>query len=69
VNRPDDCRYAVAGSWDIAKHRENVLVWDLYNVNIGRGGKLLTPAPVRVLSDVDAAIMANTILYDQGDGK
>jgi hypothetical protein len=44
-NRPDDCRYAIAGTWD-----EKILVWDLYNVATTRSGKLLTPKPKRVTS-------------------
>lgn len=67
LNRPNECRYAVAGSWDTRKHSESVLVWDLYNVNMNRLGRFVTPKPVRTYADVDAAVMATGMLYDDED--
>jgi hypothetical protein len=63
---PEECRYAVAGTWDIDEYREKVVVWDLDNVR-GHHSKpiILTPDPVRVCDDVDAAIVSTAMLYDR----
>jgi allophanate hydrolase subunit 2 len=65
VNRPNDCRYAVAGEYDVKAQGERVLVWDLYNVSKNARGQLVTPMPVRVHVDVNSAVMATSILYDK----
>jgi hypothetical protein len=65
LNRPNECRYAVAGTWDTRKHGERVVVWDLYNVDMNRLGNFVTPKPVWVHDDVDAAVMATGMLYDE----
>lgn len=62
--RPKDCRYAVAGAWSSDKRREDVIVWDLFTVWKQPDGSLVTPVPFGKHSDVDAAIMATAMLYE-----
>lgn len=67
LNRPDECRYAVAGKWSTKKHGEEVLVWDLFDARQTRTrGKitLIPPRPKIRTDELDAAIMASSMLYD-----
>lgn len=72
IERPDDCRYAVATTEPPPK----VVVWDLYDHDLlkrvaKRLGQplapLLAPAPIREHDDLDAAVMAAQLLYDHDD--
>lgn len=66
MKRPSECRYAVVGYWDVVEHKERVLVWDMFDSRINTtGSKVFPPLPVRVCDDVDQAIMATLMLYDQ----
>lgn len=62
VKRPEDCRYAVVGKWDVTQHCEQIMVWDLLNTLQRPTGKLIEPRPVITYSDVDQAIMATLML-------
>ncbi|WP_309646038.1 hypothetical protein [Phenylobacterium sp.] len=67
--RPKNCRYAVAGSWDIAINAERYLVWDLFTtMRKGAHGELITPKPKLQHHDLDAAVMATVLLYGEEDG-
>lgn len=64
LQRPPDCRYAVAGIWVCGTDR--FYVFDLFEVKTrGHGGELITPMPRLVHDDLDAAIMATVLLYDK----
>lgn len=70
--RLSDYRYAVVSQWDCAEHSWRYLVWDLFNVKkwVGDYGEtLITPAPRLTHTDLDAAIMATVMLYNDGGGK
>jgi hypothetical protein len=64
VQRPSGCRYAVVEIWSIAKHAGEVLVFDLYDTLDPGGSKLTAPDPVGTYDDVDTAIMATAMLYE-----
>lgn len=66
IKRPEDCRYAVIGKWDVAEHCEQVLVWDLIRTMQKPSGKLIVPMPVMICGDVDQAIMA-TLMMQRGE--
>lgn len=66
MNRPAECRYAVAGQWSVPKHGEEVVVWDLFDTQqrMVRGHlTLIPPKPMFEVDDLDAAIMATNMLY------
>jgi hypothetical protein len=64
LQRPIDCRYAVAGIWNCG--RERYYVFDLFEVKKNSdNGELLTPMPRLVHDDLDAAIMATVLLYNK----
>lgn len=63
-NRPDGCRYAVASDWDAGAHARRYLVFDLFHVmRDDQTNRLVTPTPVRMCADLDAAVMATVLLY------
>lgn len=64
-HRPKACRYAVVSQWDVVKHADQFIVWDLFEA-LRRlpSGELLPPKPRLVHDDLDAAIMATAMLYD-----
>jgi hypothetical protein len=66
VKRPDNCRYAIVSRYDVDRHDDEVMVWDLFDAweNI-RTGDITPPEPVRRAASVDAAIMATFLLYDE----
>jgi hypothetical protein len=64
--RPKTHRYAIASEWD-ANVGESFIVWDLFHVWKGRGGRLITPKPRLTHFDYDAALMATIMLYDRRD--
>lgn len=65
VKRPQDCRYAIVGLWDVVSHGERILVWDLFEtLQKARSGKLIEPKPLMQCDDVDQAIMATLMLFD-----
>jgi hypothetical protein len=66
VQRPKTHRYAIASEWD-ADVGESFIVWDLFHVWKGRGGRLITPKPRLTHFDYDAALMATIMLYDRRD--
>lgn len=55
VERPGSCRYAVVET------SGEILVWDLYDAVVHPEPR--PPEPVRVMEDVDQAIMATALLY------
>lgn len=57
IERPNDCRYAVVGD-----DAQRVLVWDLYDAVVHPVP--LEPTPLRVLTDVDQAIVSTLMLYN-----
>jgi hypothetical protein len=59
VERPADCRYAV-----VEDHDGRVLVWDLLDLDNMLGFDV-EPEPVRETHDVDSAIVATALLYDE----
>lgn len=59
VERPDGCRYAVAS--DVP---ERVVVWDLYETTMTLKYGPAEPNPVHQGDDVDAAVMATAMMYD-----
>jgi hypothetical protein len=65
IKRPEDCRYAVVGEWDVAQHFERIIVWDLLKTMQKPSGKIM-PARVMTCGDVDQAIMA-TLMMQRGD--
>lgn len=70
LNRPMDCRYAVAGSWSVPKHGEEIIVWDLFDTHISKAKGRLTlvpPKPRFEVDDLDAAVMATSLLYNESD--
>ncbi len=68
-NRPDNCRYAVADYYAVDKHKPIVVVWDMHNVTLRMPTlEPLPPPPISKHEDVDAAIMATALRYDE-DGK
>ena len=62
-HRPPECRYSVAGQWSAGDNAERIVVFDMYHINKRLDGSLVTPRPVGVHWDVDAAIMATAMLY------
>lgn len=62
--RPSECRYAVVGEWDVVSHEERIIVWDLFDTKMRGATKLLPPKPLRIYNDVDQAIMATMLLYE-----
>lgn len=67
LKRPAHCRYVVVGQWDVAQQRERIITWDLFDTRRRNGGtKVYPPQPLREYDDVDQAIMATAMLYDQG---
>lgn len=64
IQRPDGCRYAVVEVWNIAKHAGEVLVFDLYQTIDPGNSRLVAPEPIRTCDDVDTAIMATAMLYE-----
>lgn len=70
LNRPTECRYAIAGKWSLAKHGEEVVVWDLFDATrtmVKGHWKLHPPKPKFEVDDLDAAVMATSMLYDAED--
>lgn len=66
LKRPTGCRYAIVSEWDVADSCERVLVWDLDDTRMRTGGsRVYPPPPMRVFDDVDQAIMATVMLYEQ----
>lgn len=70
IQRPEDCRYAVVSEWDVVEHRDRFIVFDLFEAGVdwgGKGtGKAIEPVPTTMTDDLDAAIMATSLLYDDG---
>lgn len=65
IKRPDECRYAIVGLWDVAQHFEKILVWDLIKtLQSQSSGKLFVPKPIITCGDVDQAVMATLMLYE-----
>lgn len=65
IERPSDCRYAVVGRYNIVQHADDVLVFDLYRLTQKtRSGLIEDPDPISVHTDLDAAIMATAMLYE-----
>lgn len=64
-NRPKDCRYAVAGQWMVDRHAERFVVWDLYKVMVSPIADVHAPRPRLIHDDLDAAIMATAMLYEE----
>jgi hypothetical protein len=65
VNRPDNCRYAVASRWDVVNHRDEVIVWDLYEATTQPSYRdIEAPAPALIHTNVEAAIAATLLLYE-----
>lgn len=65
MNRPNDCRYAVVSQWNVARHAEDFLVFDMYEAQESlKSGKLVAPPPLRTEVDADTAIMATAMLYE-----
>lgn len=62
VERPGDCRYAVAEA-----PAGFFMVWDLLGIQEFRinDGGFRAPRPVRETRDIDSAIVATAMLYDQ----
>lgn len=67
-NRPKDCRYAVTSQWDIARHEHRYFVFDLFDVMVGPDSDVQAPRPRFTHSDLEAAIMATVLLYNDGSG-
>lgn len=67
VNRPDNCRFAVATGYTPLTQGDPVIVWDLYKVEQNSRGQIIVPKPVRTHPDVYSAVMATTMLYDEDD--
>lgn len=65
TNRPDDCRYAVLSHYDVATHADVVEVYDLFAAGFSRATGLVPPAPIRICDNVDTAIMATSMLYEE----
>lgn len=66
MKRPPECRYAVVGEWDVAQHKERIFVWDMEDVRQRpRNLRVYPPAPLREFDDVDQAIMATLMMYEQ----
>ena len=68
LNRPEECRYAVAASWSIPKHGEEIVVWDLFDTMVTKARGHLTlvpPKPKFNVDDLDAAVMATSLLYSE----
>jgi hypothetical protein len=65
MKRPQHCRYAVVGEWDVATHSERILVFDMFEAKIRGAATLITPEPKAVFDDVDQAIMATMLMYEQ----
>lgn len=66
IKRPEDCRYAVVGVWDLPTCSEKIHVWDLIVTRQRPSGKLIVPNPVMICDDVDQAIMA-TLMTQRGE--
>lgn len=65
TKRPDGCRYAVLGQWNVAKHDEVYAVIDLYAVEFkGLTKKIIMPPAKLVCEDLDQALMAAMMLYE-----
>jgi hypothetical protein len=63
--RTQEYRYAVAGQWDVAEHAWRYLVWDLFDAMLQDPfNQLIPPAPRLTHTDLDAAIMATVMLYN-----
>lgn len=60
LKRPEDCRYAVAGTYS-----GDVITWDLFDARLSASDRILPPEPTRYL-DLDAAIMATQLTYNNG---
>lgn len=60
IGRPDGCRYA------IGEHKvpPQYVVWDLFGVSFGPRGYVNTPDPAHVHSELDAAVAATQLLYE-----
>jgi hypothetical protein len=65
MKRPQHCRYAIVGEWDVATHCERILVFDMYDTKIRGTVTLVPPKPRMICNDVDQAIMATMMLYEQ----
>lgn len=64
IKRPDNCRYAVVSHWNIDKGADEVLVFDLFDVDVSSTDtSAVPPAPIFRGDDVDAAIMATFMTY------
>lgn len=64
IQRPSGCRYAIVETYSVAKHSAEVLVFDLYQTLDPAGSKLAPPDPVGRHDDVDTAVMATAMLYE-----
>lgn len=68
MKRPAECRYAIVGAWDVAKQQHRIFVWDMHDTRSKRTGShkiYPPPKPLRYFTDVDQAIMATLMLYEQ----
>lgn len=64
VNRPNECRYAVVSQWNTRTHKDDVMVWDMYESQEKlRTGRLVPPENVKIYRSVDAAITATMLTY------
>ncbi len=63
LQRPNDCRYAIVSLYNVADHKEDVMVFDLYETMERGDSKLEAPQPVKCCDDLDGAIMATLMLY------
>jgi hypothetical protein len=65
MHRPSNCRYAIVTRWNIEKHADEVIVWDMFEtLEHIRTADVLPPPPRHVCDSIDAAIMATTLLYE-----
>lgn len=66
-NRPKEARYAVAGHYSVELHADRFIAWDLFNVlKDPNSGLAAEPKPRLTHTDLDAAIMATVLLYNDG---
>jgi hypothetical protein len=55
MKRPADCRYAICTRYNVDAHDDEVVVWDLYEVQQSlHTGKLVTPEPIRTCDNMPA---------------
>jgi hypothetical protein len=64
MKRPATCRYAIVGKWDPERNGEIFVVWDLDATLLDAAARIHPPEAVKVYDDIDQAIMATLMLYE-----